>query len=43
MVARRSIRVDQEQTDVLANLSKVGYERDRSVVVSGGMRSLIGR
>lgn len=43
MVPRRVTRVDQEQTDVLANLLKVGYERDRSVVVSGVMRSLICR
>lgn len=43
MVPQRVTRVDQEQTDVLANLSKVGYERDRSEIVSGVMRSLIGR
>lgn len=43
MVPQKVTRVDQEQTDILANLSKVVYERDRSVVVSGVMRSLIGR
>lgn len=43
MVPQRVTRVDQEQTDVLSNLSKVGYERDRSVVVSSVMRSLIDR
>lgn len=32
MVPQTVTRVDQEQTDVLANPSKVGYERDWSVV-----------
>lgn len=43
MVEKREIRVDQEERDIFSSLSKVRYERDRSVVVSDDIRSLIGR